>query len=311
MKKRFEWIDNIRGLMIILVALGHIIVDGSIDNTFNSIMRMPTFFMISGFLFKFKPYKEYLKHKFIHLIIPYFVYLVPILALQMYFEEKSYLEYFGRLVLGGPFLYTWTGVFWFITCLFFTQQIFNLLNGWKIQKIALLMFLFLILAYTNQLYFQTINIPLSLNICLYSCPLFFTGFLFKKLIGEVHLAKIVPIISIIIIFIASTFYFNELYINMKLANYGIPFLSFILSILSAFCMIKLFKSFEKNVGLNIVGKASMVIMYLHLPINYLILNFYPNFNQWLLLLIAISIPTCLYYVFRRNNITKKYLLGER
>ncbi|WP_282164933.1 acyltransferase family protein [Cellulophaga baltica] len=310
MKNRFEWIDNIRGIMIILVALGHIIVDGSIDNTFNSIMRMPTFFMISGFLFKFKPPKSYLKHKIIHLIIPYFVYLVPILALQMYLEDKSIIEYFARLTLSGSYLYTYTGVFWFINCLFFTQQIFNLLGRWSIKKISALMFLFLIIAYISNIYLKDIFFPWSINICLYSCPLFFMGFLFKKLIDEVHLNILIPILTLVLIFILSTFYFNELYINMKLADYGIPFISFSLSIVSAFCMIKLFKSFKINIRLNIIGKASMVIMYLHLPMNYLILNYYPNFNQWLLLLLAVTIPTCLYYLFRRHSFTKKYLLGE-
>ncbi|CAZ95169.1 acyltransferase family protein [Zobellia galactanivorans] len=310
MRKRFEWIDNIRGVMIILVALGHIITDGSIDNTFNSIMRMPTFFMISGYLFKFKPRKSYFKHKVMHLLVPYLVYLIPVLAIQMFFEEKGVIEYIARLLLGGPYLYAWTGVFWFITCLFFTQQIFNLFSNWKIKNITILMIIFLLFSYVNDIFFPSINIPLSINLCLYSCPLFFMGFLFKKIIEETSVSIVFPISILFLIFLTSTFYFNNLYINMKIADYGVPFLSFILSVISAFCCILIFKPFKNFHLFSFFGRASMVIMYLHLPFNYFILYIEPNLNPWLILSISVLTPTLLYYVFKKNPISRKYLLGE-
>ncbi|MBU3028347.1 acyltransferase family protein [Zobellia galactanivorans] len=310
MKKRFEWIDNIRGVMIFLVAMGHIITDGSIDNTFNSIMRMPTFFMISGFLFKFKPAKSYFKHKTIHLIIPYFVYLIPILGIQMYIEGKGIIDYLGRLLLGGAFLYTWTGVFWFITCLFFTQQIFNLFINWPIKRIAVVMLSFLLFAYLNSVFFPSIIFPLSINICLYSCPLFFMGFLFKRIIEETNISILIPIIILVSVFILSTFFLPELYINMKNIDYGIPIVSYALSVICAFCTILLFRSFNNFHLLSFFGKASMVIMYLHLPIKYTLEGIYPNLNQWMILLIAVLIPTLLYYQFKKHPMTKRYLLGE-
>lgn len=310
MKKRLEWIDNIRGVMIILVAIGHIITDGSIDNTFNSIMRMPTFFMISGFLFKFKPIKPYLKHKFTHLIIPYFIYLIPILAIQMYLEGNSFLEYVTRLILGGAFLYGQSGVFWFITCLFFTQQIFNLFNGWPTQKIALIMLLFLSTAYINAIFFPNILIPMSINVCLYSCPLFFLGFIFKKHIEKINVPIILPIIILLLIYVLSTFYFNNLYTNMSHREYGVPFLSFILSVISGLCVILLFKPFKNLHFFSFFGRASLVIMYLHVPIKYILLFHLPSLNQWIILLLAVLIPTSLYYLFKKHQISRKYLLGE-
>lgn len=310
MKKRLEWIDNIRGVMIILVAIGHIITDGSIDNTFNSIMRMPTFFMISGFLFKFKPIKPYLKHKFTHLIIPYFIYLIPILAIQMYLEGNSFLEYGVRLILGGPFLYTWSGVFWFITCLFFTQQIFNLFNGWSVRNIAITMLLFLTGAYINDIFFPHMLIPLSINVCLYSCPLFFMGFLFKKIIDQTNIIIIVPILILIFIYVISTYYYKDLYTDMAQRNYGVPFLSYTLSVVAAFCSILIFKPFKNLHLFSFFGKASMVIMYLHVPIKYILLFHLPSLNQWIILLLAVLIPTSLYYLFKKHQISRKYLLGE-
>lgn len=309
-KPRFTWIDNLRGIMIILVAMGHIIVDGSINHTFNSIIRMPTFFMISGFLFKFKPKPQYIKHKVLHLIIPYFVYLIPILGFQMYLENQNFSEYVARLILGGPFLYSWTGVFWFITCLFFTQQIFNSLSYLKPTVLCVVMITLLFLAYVNDYLMDYNNIPWSLNICLYTCPLFYIGYLFKNLIDNKTLKIYVALLILSILYFTTTYLIPQSLTNLKDANYGIPILGISISTLSAFCFISIFKSIPDLKILSFIGRASMVIMYLHLPIRYLILHFAPNTNHWLILIISIILPTSLYYLFKKNPTTKLLLLGE-
>ncbi|TKD65544.1 acyltransferase family protein [Flavobacterium sp. ASW18X] len=310
MKKRFLWIDNLRGLMIVLVAMGHIIVDGSVDNTFNSIMRMPTFFMISGFLFKFKPKKDYFVYKLKSLIIPYFIYLIPILAIQMYLEDKSLMEYFVRLILGGPYTYSWTGVFWFITCLFFTQQVFNLFKGFKDSKIAIIMIVFLMIAYINQFYFNRFNIPWNINVCFYTCPLFFMGYLFKKYGESVRFSWFFSIPILIFIYLLSTFLIEGMYTRLNNTDYGFPVLGFIFSVISAFCMVTLFKTKLNFKLFSVIGKASLVIMYLHLPIRYAILYYDSGVNQWYILAIAVLLPILIYYLLRRNLFTKKYFLGE-
>jgi fucose 4-O-acetylase-like acetyltransferase len=308
-QKRFEWINNVRGVMILLVAFGHIITGNYVDNTFNSIMRMPVFFMISGFLFSFKPQPDYFKHKATKLLIPYFIYLVPILALQMYLEDKEITEYIARLLLGGTYLYSWTGVFWFVTCLFFTQQIFNLFRTWHNQKIGFVMLGFLVLAYLNDA-FLPLSLPMSINVCLYSCPLFFIGFMFKKYIFETTIPIMIPITLLATIFVLSTFLLEGLYIDMKHVNYGIPIINFVLSIICAFCCVVVFKEWNKFHIFSLFGRASLSILYLHLPIYYMLLIVFPNLSQWYILIIAIIVPTGVYYLLKKNSWTTKYMLGE-
>ena len=46
-------------------------------------------------------------------------------------------------------------------------------------KIGFVMLGFLVLAYLNDA-FLPLSVPMSINVCLYSCPLFFIGFMFKN-----------------------------------------------------------------------------------------------------------------------------------
>jgi len=52
-------------------------------------------------------------------------------------------------------------------------------------------------------------------------------------------------------------------------------------------------------------------MYLHLPINYVIRYIFPVLNPWVVLCVAVFIPTLLYYLFKKSDLSKKYLLGEK
>jgi fucose 4-O-acetylase-like acetyltransferase len=86
MKKRLEYIDQIRGLAIILVVIGHIIqfndIQGGMKNSvFNVIysFHMPLFFFISGYIgyktikiIDFKSLRKHLLNKTISLLIPLF-----------------------------------------------------------------------------------------------------------------------------------------------------------------------------------------------------------------------------------------------
>lgn len=65
---RICWIDNLKGLILLLVCLAHL----DLDVYYLAPARMTTFFFLSGFLFnnKYSP-KSYLKNKLNSLLIPY------------------------------------------------------------------------------------------------------------------------------------------------------------------------------------------------------------------------------------------------
>ena len=75
MKKRVEWIDELKGFILILVCCYHIKTNNLYFNTLlNTTMafRMVTFFFLSGMLFNGgKKYSIFIKHKIKSLLIPY------------------------------------------------------------------------------------------------------------------------------------------------------------------------------------------------------------------------------------------------
>lgn len=73
--KRILWIDDLKGFILLLVCLGHICYSG-LDTSiiWLSMMRMFTFFFLSGFLFSMRRYPTfmaYAKSKTKSLFIPY------------------------------------------------------------------------------------------------------------------------------------------------------------------------------------------------------------------------------------------------
>lgn len=87
MQKREIWIDCIKGLMIILVVLGHACIPSlcnqsivvSIIYTFINSFNMPIFFVLSGYLFwnsSSKKNSGFISKKVKRLILPYVIYIV-------------------------------------------------------------------------------------------------------------------------------------------------------------------------------------------------------------------------------------------
>ena len=99
---------------------------------------------------------------------------------------------------------------------------------------------------------------------------------------------------------------------MKNAIYGIPFITLFSAIVLVFCSMEISKklsnfSLSKNL-FSQIGKASMVIMYLHQPIQYSIKTLF-DLNATLLLIITILLSYLFYLVFLKFTLTKVLFLG--
>ncbi len=73
--KRLDWIDALRAIAIILVVFGHQIPNRITYFVFTSPIKMPLFFIISGFVFKYKggDFRNILNYIFYRLLIPWVV----------------------------------------------------------------------------------------------------------------------------------------------------------------------------------------------------------------------------------------------
>ena len=146
---REKWIDNAKGLAILLVIVGH--VGGNLRGfSFNFVygFHLVVFFVISGYTMKEKPLRiEYVNQKFSRLMMPYFYTCFAILVMDCFnswhllhdtsiasitgiisrdltrsFFASGVITTFGTVELG-----TRIGAIWLLPALFFAVCIFQLL----------------------------------------------------------------------------------------------------------------------------------------------------------------------------------------
>ena len=90
--KRDITIDIAKGIGIVLVVLGHVLINSDI-NRLIYLFHMPLFFFISGIIFystynKDIKFKDYLLKKIKSILIPYFVFSI-ICFIYWYFIERE------------------------------------------------------------------------------------------------------------------------------------------------------------------------------------------------------------------------------
>lgn len=265
------WIDIYKGIGVSLVVLGHINANVRLQ-TFIFVFHMPLFFFISGYLFKPQAgLRDYAKKKILHLIVPYCSFLAVATALLVsvaLHKHHPVSDILFNSLWGGDKLRGPERIFWFITCLFFVQQLANYVYTRSSAKIAwILAAVSLLLSYFNYVYLPAIGLPLGLNVCLYGFPLFVVGYAMKGFRFQSTSVLLLAVSGSLFTAYAVWTGALNLRFDMRDHMYGVPFLSFGLSI----CLIRLtilaslslahVRAIARAAAL--IGSASMGIMFLH------------------------------------------------
>jgi len=162
--KRIEWIDRWKGLLILLVVLGHVVGGGwhfahgevqtALMRTYQGIymFHMPAFAFLAGMMWtgKEQPFGSFVRKKFMRLMVPYYIFGLASIALYAVFAgsvvetmrstETDHYAHIGAtswwtmpiaLLHGGG----WPGdgfransVLWFLPCLFSSELIYYWVN---------------------------------------------------------------------------------------------------------------------------------------------------------------------------------------
>lgn len=314
-----KWIDVVKGLGILLVVAGHIFI-GDVSRLIY-VFHMPLFFIVGGMLFKINHDKiGFFYKKIVHLILPYFSFLLLIKIAQwsVYwvsddYQIESYFVELAGMALGGAYLTGWTGVFWFVTCFFVTQQLANYILCEFSSRNAVLTFIIMYgFATANSAFFPSIRVPLGLNFVLISAPFFYIGYLYKN--ASFGLERLLGVVVLLIgagLFVSGF----DIEYDIKYTKYGIPIFSFLLSTVIVFYLIEVIKYGEKYSLLSqcmaVFGSASMVIMYLHQPIQLGMKEIAGVNDQYLRFFASVLISLAVYFFMKRFVVFRAIFLGDK
>ena len=271
------WVEICKGLGIYLVVLGHANINLMLHECIY-LFHMPLFFFLSGYLHTPKSdLTGYCKKKTIHLLVPYVSFLLLLYPLEL---VRVALHHHGAghdlwpalghslfaAVWGGDRLQGMYGVFWFLPCLFMTQQLVNaLMVGCRRGVTIAVVVLALLLSYANAWFAPHFRLPLDANVVLAAMPFFLLGFLIKG----VELNRLILVLCSLGAVAGAYLVSLSLPVlyDMRSGVYGVPGVSLIIATCCIVCLIGVSRLCTR-VGylkstLTSLGGASMGIMFIH------------------------------------------------
>lgn len=325
---RIEWVDISKGIGIILVVAGHVFQEQS---RYIYWFHIPLFFFLSGYLYNPQiDFRSYLKKKVRSLLVPYFSFLISLSIpdlvnyyMLVKFKATSFsdsiLPFIIRQLTGGRELYGWFDVFWFITCLFLCQQVFHFLNRGKVNRPAIISAIVVCLyCFTiAQTYFPSIQLPLfwSLNIVPMALVFMSIGSAVsdKMLFNRVVLMNSIILFGLLIVLHRQGIAMHEF--NMKWEVYGMPGVNLVAAIsgiviVCNMARLLLLARYLKTL-FSELGKASIIIMFLHQTIRQLVFDHvFAIQNEYLILAVTLIVCYCFYLFFSQYHLFRLLFLGE-
>ena len=166
-------------------------------------------------------------------------------------------------------------------------------------------------------YFPNLRLPLfwGINIVPMAIIFFYIGHIIDKEILNKRAILIFSTILLILFIILDMQGVVNHELKMKWEAYGIPIVNVLLAlsgIIIVYNFAKLFSQIKiiKTIFIAL-GKASLIIMFLHQAIRQIVFSRLPFFrNDWIILLVTLACCYCVYYGFTLLPLTRKIFLGE-
>ncbi|WP_238650129.1 acyltransferase family protein [Paenibacillus piscarius] len=320
-KPRELWIDAAKGFSIIFVVMGH--SGDAAANHYLSWFRMPLFFILSGLVFKpVEPgrYLPWAMKRTRGLMTPYFAYGLLIAAVLLLFtlNIKGFAENIARLLYGGMTLTGPYGVFWFITCLLFTQLLFGYIIRYSRRtQILLIVSAYLLSHLISLTALRTFNIPWNADVSLLAVTYYAIGFYGKTLIPALlrrywALLVLLPLSGLVLLLERQGII--QYTLNMKYKEYDALVLDLAVPLIISLTICAVVYRLTKLVPLDwmgALGRNSIAIMYLHLPLNYG-LKYLLGVNYGLMpfTLVGVAVPLFAAIWARRSPVLSRLYLGQ-
>lgn len=327
--KREVWLDAAKGFGMILVVAGHAYNHNDLI-TYIYWLHMPAFFLFSGYVSKpieqWSQLGPYVKKRVYSLLIPYTLYLGIFTAVRYLGEILHgnlswhwYMKDIGSLLFGGRFITGSYGVFWFITCLFFTQVLFQIicliLKSTKTRLLCILFFY--IVSHIEGWYVSTlggsepslhVHVPWNIDVSLLALCYYSIGYYAKTYLKQIPAF----LTGVCVLLTAGCITLQELglldyHLSMKYLTYNdyaldllIPFMMVI-----SYCGIfQLITSAKILSFLSFINRRGLAIMYMHIGVNKILLQF-TDYGNIIYTIAGVGIPL----LISKFIMEKKYEIG--
>lgn len=323
--RRIEWIDSLKGFAIILVVLGHNTGGENGAYRFLYTFHMPLFFLISGFLFSMKPPLEYLRRSFRHLMVPYLAFLGCYALYQVvssnFMPSLAEPHFVRNIFYGGYRLTGPLAVFWFVGVLWMAQNLYNLIA--RLHPSRWWFLLLICASYATLLvkrpWVMCVNVvPLVLsyiwlgNVLRGEMPRMET--VVKRYAGSGPGRRLfVAAAGVFSVFILLYIFRDTLYLNIKCNRLGLPGVSYVASVAGAVAAAMVAAWLHRTGAARILGylgRSSMTIMYLHMPVKfYLVCSIWQPDFPLAGFILGMALPLAAHELFRRYSVPRRLFLG--
>lgn len=310
---RFEFIDVMKGLTIIIMVMYHLTSfysDTEVIRDYATPFFMQLFFVLSGLFFSTKSsFGQYLLNKVNRLIVPlFFFYCINYLTFFIVSDivglgdkkiiSKFHLLYFADLFSPAE-IFHYSGAIWFLLCLFNVTIIYYLVN--KIKDGYLRLLVSLMISLIGFYMGNRINLPYYLDSAM--TMIFFFGlghflkdlkFVFKRQSYDYILA----LVSILLYVILINYFdiYSKVMENEYTGNFALFLLGSILGISSVFFVSRWIRN-EKI--LNFYGKNSLIVLGTHqmvlIVVNMVLMKMVSGLGSVLLLIINLVLSMIIEY----------------
>ena len=282
-KERFDYLDVSRGIVIILMLIGHSGAPSLVIQAISG-FHMPFFFILSGYLYNHDKYnqlgiKQLIKKKWKAYVIPYFVLSFINLIINIPVELVKGLR--GGVLLTSTvhhifwIFYSWGSAsrtpnctpLWFLLCLFITSIFFYYLLTIKSISLQIVICVFAVVFDVILCKLRVPQLPWHIDIALLGVVFMYIGFKIKelKIMERIEYRLSFIIISNILGFYC-IFTNPTIEINPNIINNVV--LLYVGSISTTFSILLLCKYYVKRCAfLEYLGKNTIPIMGFNYAIN--------------------------------------------
>lgn len=281
---RIDYIDTAKGIGIILVVWCHILLTGPVHKYVYS-FHMPLFFFLSGLVFKENKNENmmsFVKSKSKGILIPYISFSAITYLYWLIIErfissnEISPLKAFINIFIapGSDSYLPHNPALWFLPCLLVVNIIFYVIvKNYKLINIKIAIFISSVIGFITQLY-KTDNVFWSIDVAFTGGVFFGVGFLLKETLNDEYKVinnktKIIGFLLFVIAIVTS--YYNNS-VSLSSNHYGNYILFYVSAFSSIAMIIIISKIISKNSLLKYLGKNSLIILCLHIPVKRIVMG---------------------------------------